>query len=946
MNSLIRSILLIPSLIRLLIRSLASRIGLVLLNLFGIVLAVALLSSASFFAQGVDRAILQQELETLTSQTGRDAFSLRVYIFPSARRPLSTANAEEVADNLAGTLSGEIGLPPSRQGIQVESGNLMLLPPTGDTRYADPNGLLNTVNAVYIEDVADHLTVAAGDPFVADAASADAASAGEVMDVWMHESLAAEMGLDPGESFRVGFTVSQPFAVVRVAGFWRAADPQSSFWFKNPDSSLKSALLVNRADYIRFIEPVLPARARAISWYITLDDATLNPSRAVDYVTGFDRAMTIIDRYLPDARLDISPLAPLQDFVGRQSVLTTMLLAFNLPSLIFLIYFLLLVAGIIAGRQQREIAVLRSRGMSKSTLFSLTLLEQALLFVVAAPLGIAAGMGLARLMGNTASFLSFAPRPPLPVSLQGLDWRLVAIGLLVALLARLVPVLNMARATVIEQERAHSRQTGRPFWQRIYLDFILVAPTVYVYRQLLLRGSFVDPNVGGPEGLFQDPLLVLAPALFVVTAALLVMRFFPLLMTVLDWLAGRMPWLTPHLVLRQLGRHSAAYSTPLLLVIVLLAMGIYTVSMASSLDRWLVDRIYYSVGTDMRFLPYLPSETNPVPVVTQRGTFNDLPGVAATARVGDYGLRIDTSQGRFTGRFLAVDRLDLPSALWFRSDFARDSVGGLMNRLAGTPENVLVSQRFLEENALNVGDPLPMTIILDDGIRLTVTFTIAGAYGYFPTAYTEDTVIIGNLETLFLLVGSEFPHHTWLRLQPGADPDAVIDAIEARGLAPGRLRNAVSEVAVEQAKLERVGIFGTLSVGFVAAAVMATLALLVQGFASLSERGYQFGVLRAIGLMRGQVLAQVGLEYSLITAYGALGGTVVGAIAAALFSPFFRITGDIAAPLPPLIPYIDWVQIAWMATIFTVGMVLVEIIVILRSFRQRVFTTLRLGNPG
>ena len=90
----------------------------------------------------------------------------------------------------------------------------------------------------------------------------------------------------------------------------------------------------------------------------------------------------------------------------------------------------------------------------------------------------------------------------------------------------------------------------------------------------------------------------------------------------------------------------------------------------------------------------------------------------------------------------------------------------------------------------------------------------------------------------------------------------------------------------------------------------------------------------------------MGLEYSLITAYGALGGTVVGAIAAALFSPFFRITGDIAAPLPPLIPYIDWVQIAWMATIFTVGMVLVGIIVILRSFRQRVFTTLRLGNPG
>ncbi|MEZ4640147.1 MAG: hypothetical protein R2856_35200 [Caldilineaceae bacterium] len=260
---------------------------------------------------------------------------------------------------------------------------------------------------------------------------------------------------------------------------------------------------------------------------------------------------------------------------------------------------------------------MRSRGMSKSTLFGLTMLEQLLLFVVAAPLGILAGMGLKRLMGNTASFLTFARARRCPFRCKDwtCDWWCWACLLR---WRRLVPVLNMSRTTVVQQERAHARQTQRPFWQRIYLDFILVIPAIYVYRQLLLRGSFVDPNVGGPEG-YSGSIARPRAALFVVTAALLVMRFFPLLMTVLDWLAGRMPWLTPHLVLRQLGRHSAAYSTPLLLVIVLLAMGIYTVSMASSLDRWLVDRIYYSVEADMRFLPFLPSETNPVPVVTQRG---------------------------------------------------------------------------------------------------------------------------------------------------------------------------------------------------------------------------------------------------------------------------------------------------------------------------------------
>lgn len=939
-HPLFRPILIAPDLLRLMMRSLISRLGLTLLNLFGIVLAVALLTSAAFFAQGVDRAILQQELATLTRQTGRAPFSLRVYVFPSARQPLSIANAEQVAGNLAGTLSAEIGLPRARQGLQVESGSLMLLPNPDDERYIESRGLLGTVNVVYVADVADKMETVAGAPF-----EMAGSSPPDVLEVWIHTLMAEEMGIHPGETFQLGFNVSQPIGLLRIVGFWKASDPADPFWFKNPDSNLRTALMVRRSDYINFIEPVLAAKSRAVSWHITLDDSGLNPALARTYVTGFDRAMSIIGRYLPDARLDISPLGPLQQFVGRQNVLTTMLLGFNLPSLVFLLYFLLLISSIVARRQQREISILRSRGMSKSTLVGMALIEQVLLFAIGAPLGLGVGLFLARQMGYTASFLTFTDRPPLPVSLQGLDVRLIAVALGVALLARLIPVVQMAARSVVQQEREHARQTRRPFWQRSYLDFLLIAPTAYVYRQLLSRGTFANPGAEGADSLFQDPLLVLAPALFVLTAALLLMRIFPPLMSLLDWLAGRALWLTPHLVLRQLGRHSAAYVTPLLLVIVLLAMGIYTVSMAASLDRWLVERIYYSIGADARFLPMSTGE-NPAPLLLQKGAFDDFPGVAATARVGDYGVRYQGASGRVEGRFLAVDRVDFPSVVWFRPDFAPEPVGALMNRLALAPENILVSQRFLDQHVLGIGDQIQLSIALDSSLRLSAAFTIAGVYTYFPTAYDRDLLIIGSLESLFFMAGGDLPHHTWLRMAGDADPKAVFDAVERAGMLPGMARNTAALVAAEQARMERVGIFGTLSVGFVAAAIMATLALLVHGFAALSERGYQFGVLRALGLRRGQVLTQVGMEYALITAYGALGGTLVGALAAFLFAPFFRITGAATLPLPPLIPFVAWDRILLLAILFTLGMVLVEIIVIARSFRQQVFTTLRMGNPG
>ncbi|MCB0086665.1 MAG: hypothetical protein KDE54_02035, partial [Caldilineaceae bacterium] len=113
---------------------------------------------------------------------------------------------------------------------------------------------------------------------------------------------------------------------------------------------------------------------------------------------------------MPNARLDISALDSLRDFVQRQTTLTTTLLSFNVPAMGFLLAFLALIAAIIADWQRRETAILVSRGVNTSTILGLTLLEECVLYVLAVPLGIGFGMWLARMMGYTASFLEFQQR--------------------------------------------------------------------------------------------------------------------------------------------------------------------------------------------------------------------------------------------------------------------------------------------------------------------------------------------------------------------------------------------------------------------------------------------------------------------------------------------------------------------------------------------------------
>ncbi|MCB0061798.1 MAG: ABC transporter permease, partial [Caldilineaceae bacterium] len=298
------------------------------------------------------------------------------------------------------------------------------------------------------------------------------------------------------------------------------------------------------------------------------------------------------------------------------------------------------------------------------------------------------------------------------------------------------------------------------------------------------------------------------------------------------------------------------------------------------------------------------------------------------------------------GRMLALDRVDFSTVAWFRRDFADESLGALMNRLASSPESILVPQELLERLTLRIGDSLNIRVRLADGISITRAFRIAGLYRHFPTVQNGEVVVVGNLENLFTEAGAEFEHQIWMRTVSDVDDASLFAAVKTTGVDPILQRNARSTIAANQAQLERVGIFGTLTVGFVAATVMAMLALLVHNYASLQERLYQFGVMRAIGLWRTQVIIQVVIEYGILTAYGAVVGATIGLYTSEIFAPFFRIPEANGVPLPPLLPIIAEDATTTLGLTFAGLMILCELFIITRALTSRVFAALRMGHQG
>jgi putative ABC transport system permease protein len=921
---------------------------LTLLSIVGVALAVGLVTSIPIFSQAVSFVMLQEELYEMAAKTGRPIFSMRVYVLPSARFPLPLSQVRALGDHISETIIEQVGLPPLALRRHIETTGLIVRTRNEVTPYGEPNTFLRgDINLVVLPGVETRLEIDEGEPMDTTASSADE------LNVWVHKTTADDMGINPGETFEVRNLRGGATIPIRIAGLWHAKDVQDRFWFSNPDLGLRGKLLVREDDYERLVEAPFQSQLGFVSWYLILDDKRLHAEEMQDYADGLNNAIKIINKFLPDTRVDSSPLEPLERSISRESNLTVLLFVFSVPVMGFLLYFLTLISTITLRWQQRETAVMVSRGLRSGQLLVVGLVETILIVGTGGPLGILAGIELAQLMGYTQSFMSFVWRDPLPVSPMAFSVPMVVAAVSATFLARIWPMLRSARTSVISHEQQRARAPRKPFWQRFYLDVLLLVPVVYAYRQLSLKGTLVPEALAEENGAGTDPLLFLVPALFTLAASLLLVRLFPILMRIADWLGGVGRDATLYLAFRQLARQSEQYTSALLLVITSLSLGAFMASMAVSLDKWLADQVRYAIGSDILIRQTIDPDS-PETALPSEGAwvlpvddYEELEGVRNAARVGMYPATVSL-QGRRSqrGTFLGIDRLDVPQVLFFRSDFGPVSLGEMMNQLAQREDAVLLSETVLERGQFEIGDKVHIRVNVND-VPLETDFTIAGTFRYFPTVYeeaNEETAVIGNLDFLYEQIGGVLMHNIWLKVDPDTDKQALIDQVERMGVFIARWVDIRDEMAEEQSRIERIGIFGTLTIGFLAAAVLSGIGLLVYNYASLQERLFRFTILRAVGISLSQVISQVAIEYLVLMVYSVIGGAAIGIWASRLFIPFFQAADKNILNPPRLISLVAWDDIVRISAAFTVALVVAQIAVISAALRRGVFQALRMGD--
>jgi basic membrane protein A len=168
---------------------------------------------------------------------------------------------------------------------------------------------------------------------------------------------------------------------------------------------------------------------------------------------------------------------------------------------------------------------------------------------------------------------------------------------------------------------------------------------------------------------------------------------------------------------RQLSRQSSRYISALLLVVASLSLGGYMASMAASLDQWLIDRVYYEIGSDLAFTQSIVdsvdrvAEGRDLQVDITDGTFVVEDAAAAIRGYADDGYDLVIAHGSQYGSSLQEIAPDFPevSFAWGTSV----DTFGLENVYAYTPAsdqggyvNGTIAAALTESSVVGVVGPI------------------------------------------------------------------------------------------------------------------------------------------------------------------------------------------------------------------------------------------------
>ncbi|MCR4690493.1 MAG: ABC transporter permease [Lachnospiraceae bacterium] len=597
-----------------------------------------------------------------------------------------------------------------------------------------------------------------------------------------------------------------------------------------------------------------------------------------------------------------------------------MLYVIILPLAVLILTFIGMISFRIIDSETRELQTLKDRGMGKWKLIQTYLLSAFALSQISMPIGLLAGYGFGKLVAGVDDFMGFSAIGKISVSEYGFTPSMIAAGEIAALLS---VIINLIPVLLFFKKKKDGRRAGIvPFWEKYFLDAILLLVSVYLLFNYKKQLSTLSESVMQGDGI--DPVIFINASLFLFACGLVMLRLIFYCIR-LFYRIGEKRFSAPVFAgLLQIIRTRKSSGVISVFMVMTVAMSLFHANMAHTINANKEARLSHVVGADINVLEkwdisikkgfgadgmsdkkwkYREPDFGLYRNLCADGLLSQVTKVARDdtmwVSAGDNTIKNVELMGIHTKEFGQTARL--------REGLNEEHFYSYLNELAVEYGGAIVSSNLALELKVQVGDyiqcdMLPPKVIGQKDPYATAKVKIVGIVeawpGYERFGYRQDEEGKTIEEESYLIVMNYafvnsayglFPYEVWGKAE-GEDAK-IRTALKEKLAADNREMKAFVSWREELAREKESAIIqitnGLFTADFLIALLLCIIGYMIYWITAIRDRELLFGICRAMGITQKEVSRMLLMEQLFLSFMSIAAGVGAGILTSRFFAPVF-----------------------------------------------------------
>jgi putative ABC transport system permease protein len=594
--------------------------------------------------------------------------------------------------------------------------------------------------------------------------------------------------------------------------------------------------------------------------------------------------------------------------------LIRLILVLTLPMLLLLIFAIFFISKLIIDGDKNEISVMQSRGATTLQITQIYLIQS--VFLVFLPLLISPFLAVAvcKLMGDTSGFLEFADNIALATAISAPVILVGILSSLIAVITIVLPAVIASRTNIVFRKQKESEKNAKPFWQRFYLDFILMAISAYGYFTYTQRQRIISEQLLSGDSIPVEPLSFAVIILFILSAGMIFMRLFPAFIKLLTKAFNKKWPASFYTALQRVIQLQSREQFIVLLLILTFSFGVFSANSARTINKNTDNSILYLGGADMiiHLIPTNALSPNELEGKPSRLHFADIEGieeVSIVSMAGNVQVYRNLKHNALPIQMTGVDVVHFAKVVR-EGGFMKDRhINHYLNLLAEDLHHAIISKSLADEMGYRIGDPIQVNpngkgrSYGSEGMDLKVA-AIVDSWPAYPYSIDETGSVVQNH---LIVVNSEVledeyldvTYRLWVRKTSEATISSIRTQLRSKYIGVYGIKDFMSDVIYSRNSAQRQSLNSLLTLNFIVIFFICLAGFLMYWILSIKSRVIQFGFFRAIGMSAKSVYLMLIYEQFFLTLSSVVFSVLLGGFASRAFMDILKMTFSAKEQLMP-----------------------------------------------